>query len=111
MSRMLREPGNRLAMYWRTVTLRGNSGSGPCGLASDIVPLPLAMYRRLSAELKRTLVGYQPVGMKPSGLAWPGAATLKTATLLASALATKSSEPSGVKHRLFGVLPTSFDLG
>src|SRR5579859_6671455 len=43
--------------------------------------------------------------MKPSGLAFPGAETLNTATLLASALATNSISLSGVRHRLLGVLP------
>src|SRR5579875_537348 len=43
--------------------------------------------------------------MMPSGFAWPRLATPKTATLLASALATNSSWPSGDKHRLLGVLP------
>ena len=43
--------------------------------------------------------------MKPSGCAWPRLATLKTATLLASALATNSSWPSGDRHKLLGVLP------
>src|SRR4051812_6041323 len=46
-----------------------------------------------------------PVGMKPSGWALPGRLTLKTATLLASALVTNSSCPSGVSARLLGVLP------
>src|SRR3954451_20500158 len=46
-----------------------------------------------------------PVGMNPSGRASPGLVTLNTATLLASALATNSSAPSGVRHRLLGVLP------
>src|SRR5262249_42546005 len=47
--------------------------------------------------------------MKPRGLAWPRSATLKTARLLASALATNSTCPSGVRHRLLGVLPTGAD--
>src|SRR5438874_4370833 len=42
--------------------------------------------------------------MKPSGFALPGWATLKTARLLASALATNRT-PSGVRLRLLGVLP------
>src|ERR1043165_5950887 len=46
-----------------------------------------------------------PTGMKPIGLASPGRATLKTARLLLSALATKRICPSGVRLRLFGVLP------
>src|SRR6266542_1826584 len=43
--------------------------------------------------------------MKPIGLPLPRSSTLNTARLLASALATKSSEPSGVRQRLLGVLP------
>src|SRR5437764_12655982 len=60
---------------------------------------------RRFAGLSRTEVGYQPTGMKPSGLAASRSATLKTAMLFASALATKSISPSGVRQRLFGVLP------
>src|SRR6478672_7041219 len=59
----------------------------------------------LSFALNRTEVGYQPVGMKPIGRAFLGSATLSTAMLLASALATKSTSPSGVRARLLGVLP------
>ncbi len=43
--------------------------------------------------------------MKPNGCALPGSETLKTARLLASALATNSRSPPGVRHRLLGVLP------
>src|ERR1700694_5275995 len=43
--------------------------------------------------------------MKPSDSDWPGVVTLNTARLLASALATKSIRPSGVRARLLGVLP------
>src|SRR5947208_1473717 len=90
-SRMLSVPRNKPAMYWRMVGLAATPGLGPWGLARDVMPLPLAIYSRLSIGLKRTEVGYQPVGMKPSGLASPARATLNTATLLASALATKRS--------------------
>src|ERR1700733_10603284 len=64
---------------------------------------------RFVAALKRTLVGYQPVGMKPSALDLPRSATLSTARLLASALATNNIWPSGVRARLFGVLPDGAD--
>lgn len=60
---------------------------------------------RLSAELKRTAVGYMPVGMKPSGRLLPGWATVNTATLFAPELATNSIVPSGVRLMLHGVLP------
>src|SRR4051794_8064415 len=43
--------------------------------------------------------------MKPIDFDLPRVATLKTARLLASALATKRISPSGVRHRLDGVLP------
>src|ERR1019366_9939422 len=46
-----------------------------------------------------------PTGINPRGFDAPGFSTLKTARLLLSALATKRILPSGVKHRLFGVLP------
>src|SRR3954451_3591409 len=60
---------------------------------------------RLTWGLKRTEVGYQPTGMKPSGRARPRPPTPKTARLLASALATNSSSPSGDRLRLLGVFP------
>src|SRR5579859_346462 len=43
--------------------------------------------------------------MKPIGWASPGFLTLKTARLLASALATNRILPSPLRHRLLGVLP------
>src|SRR5260370_16304277 len=104
-SRVLRVRRYRPAMYSRTVLVGGRSGLGPLGLARGVAPRPLAMYSRLSAGLKRTDVGYMPVGMKPSGLALPGTLTFKTATLLAPALATKRTSPSGVRARLLGGLP------
>src|SRR5262249_38755760 len=95
----------REAMYSRTVALGGKSGLGPRGLARGVDPRPFTTYSFSVFGLKRTDVGYMPVGMKPSGLALPGALTLKTATLFASALATNSIWPFGVRARLFGVLP------
>ena len=50
-------------------------------------------------------MGYQPVGMNPSGFARMRSVALNTARLLASAFATNSIAPSGVIVRLFGVLP------
>src|SRR5438874_6714738 len=92
-------------MYCSVGSFLRRSGFGPCGLARDCSPLPLATYIRWSAGLNRTEVGYQPTGIKPRGLALPGSATLKTARLLASALAMNRSLPSGVRLRLFGVFP------
>src|SRR5215211_1170179 len=43
--------------------------------------------------------------MKPIDFDLLRALTLNTARLLASALATNSTSPSGVRHRLLGVLP------
>src|SRR5438105_2204414 len=80
-------------------------GFGPLRLAFDDIPLPLAMYSDLSCALYRTLVGYHPVGMKPSDTAFVRSAMLRTLRLFASALATKSRAPSGVIVRLFGVFP------
>src|SRR5271154_1845303 len=92
-------------MYSRTVGFFGKVGSGPFGFALTDTPRPLATRMRLFNASKRTEVGYMPTGMKPSGLESPGFSTLKTARLLLSALATNRILPSGVRHRLFGVLP------
>ena len=53
----------------------------------------------------RTEVGYQPAGMKPSGLLPPRSLTLATATSLVLALATKRISPSEVRASELGVLP------
>ncbi len=50
-------------------------------------------------------MGYQPVGIKPSGVLAPGSLTLTTARLLVLALATKSIDSSGVSASALGVLP------
>src|SRR5262245_45627432 len=47
--------------------------------------------------------------MKPIDRDLPRSLTLMRATLLASALATISTSPSGVRHRLEGVLPAGDD--
>src|SRR5439155_19135048 len=80
-------------------------GCGPCGLALEIVPLPLATSRCLPSGVTRTEVGYQPTGIKPSERLLPGVLTSKTATRLLSALATNNVCSSGDSARLFGVLP------
>src|SRR5216110_2813963 len=80
-------------------------GCGPCGLAREIVPLPLATSRCLPSGVTRTEVGYQPTGMKPRERLLPGAPTSKTATLLLSALATNNVFSSDESARLFGVEP------
>src|SRR5436309_10690308 len=93
-------------MYW---TVRSSGllipGCGPSGLALGRMPLPLATSRCLPSGVTRTLVGYQPTGMKPSERLLPGVLTSKTATRLLSALATKSVCSSGDNARLLGVEP------
>src|SRR4051794_16436242 len=39
--------------------------SGPCTFGFEITPLPFATSKVLPSEVTRTLVGYQPTGMKP----------------------------------------------
>ena len=66
-------------------------GFGPLRLAFERQPLAVGDVERLvGRRCSARAVGYQPVGMKPSGLAFARSATLNTARLLASALATKS---------------------
>ncbi len=50
-------------------------------------------------------MGYQPVGMNPSGVLAPGSLTLITARLLVFALATSSIDSSGVSASELGVEP------
>ena len=50
-------------------------------------------------------MGYQPVGMNPSGVLAPGSLTLITARLLVLALATSRTDSSGVSARELGVEP------
>src|SRR4051812_11655564 len=102
-------PLNSWPMYSFTLFGGGAVGIGPLRLGFETSPLPLAKYTFLSSGLKRTDVGYQPVGMKPSDLALARSETLNTDRLLASALATNNIWPSGVRARLFGVLPLGAD--
>ena len=60
-------------------------GEGPNGFAFGVNPLPLATHILLFK--KRTLVGYQPVGINPIDLLFPIFAISKTARQLLSALA------------------------
>ncbi len=59
----------------------------------------------MPSRATRTDVGYQPTGMKPSGVLTPGSLTLTTATSLVLALATKSTDSSGERLSELGVLP------
>src|SRR5262245_10601683 len=93
-------------MYSAVVAdLRNPGVIGPCGLAREDKPLQFATSKCLPSGVTRTEVVYQPTGIKPSERLFPGALTSKTATLLLSAFATKRSESSGVRARLFGVEP------
>src|SRR5262249_40012211 len=80
-------------------------GFGPCGLAAEATPLPLATKIRLPSLLALTEVGYQPVGMKPSTSLLPRLATSTTATSLLSAFAMWSVFSSGESATALGVLP------
>ena len=53
----------------------------------------------------RTEVGYQPVGMNPSGVLAPGSFTLTTARWLVLALATRRIDSSGESASELGVHP------
>src|SRR5581483_7504861 len=80
-------------------------GKGPRGFAAEVTPLPLATTSVRPSRDTRTLVGYQPTGMKPSDCAWPAVETSKIATSLLFAFATKSVFSSGVSATLFGIVP------
>src|SRR4051794_23591976 len=62
-----RVPVKSWPMYSLMFRARGSVGFGPLRFGLELSPLPLAKYRLRSLGLKRTQVGYQPVGMKPSG--------------------------------------------
>src|SRR5215203_3346250 len=83
----------------------GTPGCAPRGLAAEVSPLPLRMKIRLPSRLHWAAVGYQPVGMRPRTTLAPGRETSTTATVLLSALATRSVWPSGDRPRPLGVLP------
>src|SRR5262245_43503914 len=104
-ARRERVPWKSPPMYSRTVAGGGAMGLGRCRLARGTRPLPLAIRIRSPFGTNRTQVGYQPAGMIPSDAPLPGRLTSKTATLLLSALATRSARPSGERARLLGVLP------
>src|SRR5215472_11198907 len=75
------------------------------GFGSDVSPLPLRMKICLPSCEKIAPVGYQPVGMKPSGALEPGLDTSTTATTLLSAFATSNCLSSGDRLTEFGVEP------
>src|SRR5205823_11959454 len=84
----------------------GTRGFGPSRLARELIPLPLAMNSVLPSRSTRTAVGYQPAGMKPSGVLAPSSLTLMTATSLVLALATNSADSSGERQSELGVQPS-----
>src|SRR6476620_10048255 len=95
-------PLNRPPMYSRSDG-EATPGVGPSRLAFEVVPLPLTIQRVLPSRATRTEVGYQPAGMKPSGVPWAGSSTLKAATSLVLALATNRIDSSGERARALGV--------
>src|SRR5512135_2717316 len=92
-------------MYSRVRSGAPARGCGPSRLAFEVVPLPLATQSALPSRATRTEVGYQPVGMNPSGVLPPNSLTFTTATLFVSALAMNSIDPSGERLKELGVLP------
>src|SRR5688572_13030496 len=92
-------------MYSCRLRGAGLPGNGPRGFAAEVAPLPFATSSVRPSRVTRTLVGNQPVGIKPSERARPRVSTSNTATLLLVALATNSSSPSGESARLFGIEP------
>src|ERR1700744_1130968 len=91
-----RSPLNIPAMYctsagllgmpsWRMTGWLLAMGFGPFGLAKGVSPFPLVTNSLFPAP--RTQVGYQPAGMKPLELLFPGLLTSNTARQLLSALA------------------------
>src|SRR5262245_37347371 len=93
-------------MYCRTdPSPRRASGVGPSLFAKEVDPFPLVTQSVLPSRLTRTLVGYQPVGMNPSGVECAGSLTFTIARSLVLALATKRMDPSGESASEFGVQP------
>src|SRR6478609_3709244 len=82
-------PWKRSPMY--SVRLIGSlrPGCGPLRFDLEMRPLPLATISVAPSFETRTLVGYQPTGMKPRLRAFAVSSTSKTATALILALATK----------------------
>src|SRR6266536_2314253 len=60
-------------------------GLGPNGFAIDVNPFPFDT--KILLPITFTFVGYQPVGINPVLLLWPGLVTSNTARHLLSALA------------------------
>src|SRR4051794_37480708 len=81
------------------------SGLGPSRLARELVPLPLATRIVLPSRENRTEVGYQPVGMNPSGVLAPGSFTFTAARWFVFALATRRIDSSGERASELGVDP------
>ena len=105
---ILSVPLNRPPIYSRTDAGSSRMGFGPFALSREASPLPLVTKIFWSPSAKRTLVGYQPTGIKPSDFDLPRSRMSKTAMLLLSALATINTFSSGETAKLFGVLPFFF---
>src|SRR5262245_42446642 len=98
-------PWKRPPIYSRVGVLPAERGFGPSRLAFEDAPLPLVTYRVWPSRATRTEVGYQPVGMNPSGALEPTALTFTTARQFVLALATNRTDSSGVSASELGVLP------
>src|SRR5262245_19199054 len=61
-------PRIKLAMYCSVL----RPGCGPRGFAVAFVPFTFAINSCFASGVKRTEVGYQPVGIKPSDRVFPG---------------------------------------
>src|SRR5690349_4770873 len=103
MTSVVSDPVIMPPLYWPSMPR--SPGIGPRGLGPEVRPLPLRISSRDPSFVNWTPVGYQPVGMKPSTWLAPGFFTSITATVLLSALATTSVEPSGERASAFGVEP------
>ena len=64
----LNVPWNNPPIYSRIVLGGSLRGFGPASLSFGVIPFPLVTRIVLLSFEKRTLVGYQPTGMKPSDL-------------------------------------------
>src|SRR5215831_180837 len=79
------------------------TGLGPKGFANDERPFPL--HTNIFWPTTLTLVGYQPVGIKPLLLLFPGLLTSNTARQLLSAFAIYKVFSSSLSATLFEVEP------
>src|SRR5438477_11047703 len=88
-------------MYWPAAS--GTAGCRPRGFGDEVSPFPDRTKTRLPSRENAAAEGYQPDGRKPETRLSPGRDTPATATVLLSALATRSVAPSGQSPSPFGV--------